>query len=70
MSKTDTEEKTLLNKVVIFVFFAHKKHSHFITLQLNQMSHGIFKKCIIFLSKYLHQQHVKSGGSFHFVFDV
>ncbi len=24
-SKTDTEEKKLLNKVVIFVFFAHKK---------------------------------------------
>ncbi len=34
--KTDTEEKKLLNKVVIFVFFAHKNYSRsFIKLQLN-----------------------------------
>ncbi len=37
-SKTDTEEKKLLNKVIIFVFFARKKYSRsFITLQLNHM---------------------------------
>ncbi len=28
VQKTDTEEKTLLNKVIIFVFFSHKKYSH------------------------------------------
>ncbi len=34
VSKTNAEEKKLLNKVVIFVFFAHKKHSHsFMKLQ-------------------------------------
>ncbi len=34
--KTDTEEKTFLNKVVIFVFLAHKKYSRsFIKLRLN-----------------------------------
>ncbi len=38
--KTDTEEKKLLNKVIIFVFFAHKKYSHsFITLRLNHWCH-------------------------------
>ncbi len=38
--KTDTEEKKLLNKVIIFVFFAHKKYSHsFIKLQLNHWCH-------------------------------
>ncbi len=35
-SKTDMEEKKLMNKVVIFVFFAHKKYSRsFIKLRLN-----------------------------------
>ncbi len=35
-SKTGREEKKLLNKVIIFVFFAHKRYScSFITLQLN-----------------------------------
>ncbi len=34
------EEKKLLNEVVIFVLFAHKKYSRsFITLRLNQCSH-------------------------------
>ncbi len=34
--KTDPEEKTLLNKVDIFVFFEHKKYSRsFIKLRLN-----------------------------------
>ncbi len=28
MTKTDTEEKKLLNKVIIFVFFVHKKYSY------------------------------------------
>ncbi len=37
---TDTEEKKLLNKVVIFVFFLHKKYSpSFITLRLNHWCH-------------------------------
>ncbi len=39
-TKNDTEEKTLLNKVVIFVFFAHKKYSRsFITLRLYHWCH-------------------------------
>ncbi len=34
--KTDTEEKILLNKVIIVVFFVHKMYSHsFIKLRLN-----------------------------------
>ncbi len=34
-SKTDTKEKKLLNKVIIFVFFVHNKYSRsFITLRL------------------------------------
>ncbi len=38
--KTDTEEKKLLNKVIIFVFFAHKKYScSFIKLRLNHWCH-------------------------------
>ncbi len=28
VSKTDVEENKLLNKVVIFVFFAHRNYSH------------------------------------------
>ncbi len=36
VSKTDMEEKKLWSKVIIFVFFAHKKYSHsLITLRLN-----------------------------------
>ncbi len=36
MRVEDTEEKKLLNKVIIFVFFVHKKHSRsFIKLSLN-----------------------------------
>ncbi len=35
-SKTEMEEKKLLNKVIIFVFYAHKKYYHsFIILRLN-----------------------------------
>ncbi len=38
--ETDPEEKKLLNKIVIFVFFVHKKYSRsFITLQLNHWCH-------------------------------
>ncbi len=38
--KTDMEENKLLNKVIIFVFFAHKKYSHsFIKLRLNHWCH-------------------------------
>ncbi len=38
--QTDPEEKKSLNKVVIFVFFAHKKYSHsFIKLWLNHWCH-------------------------------
>ncbi len=38
--KTDTEEKKLLNEVIIFVFFANKKYSSsFITLRLNHWCH-------------------------------
>ncbi len=34
VSKTNVEEKKLLNKVVILVFFAHKNYSHsFMKLQ-------------------------------------
>ncbi len=37
---TDTEEKKLLNKGIIFVFFVHKKYSYsYITLQLNHWYH-------------------------------
>ncbi len=40
VSKTDMEEKRLLNKVVIFVFFAHKKYSRsFMVEQLNHWCH-------------------------------
>ncbi len=40
VSKTDTEENKLLNKVIIFVFFPHKKFScSFIILQLNHCCH-------------------------------
>ncbi len=40
VSKTDTEDKKLFNKFVIFVFFAHKKYSRsFIILQLNHWCH-------------------------------
>ncbi len=39
MSKTDTEEKKLMNKVIL-VFFAHKKYScSFIKLRLNHWCH-------------------------------
>ncbi len=39
-SKTDTEEKKLLNKVIIFVFFVHKTYSCcFINLKLNHWCH-------------------------------
>ncbi len=38
--KSDTKEKKTLNKVIIFVFFAHKKYSRsFIKLQLNHWCH-------------------------------
>ncbi len=42
-SKTDTEEKKLLNKVIIFVFFVHKKYSRsFIAFTVDPlMSHGL-----------------------------
>ncbi len=39
-AKTDMEEKKLLNKVVVLVFFAHKKYSRsFIKLRLNHWCH-------------------------------
>ncbi len=39
-SRSDTEEKKLLNKFIIFAFFAHKKYSRsFIKLWLNHWSH-------------------------------
>ncbi len=42
-SKTDTKKKKLLNKVVIFVFFSHKKYSHcLIKLRLNNWCHMDF----------------------------
>ncbi len=38
--ETDPEEKTFFNKVIIFVFFAHKKHPRsFIMLRLNHLCH-------------------------------
>ncbi len=40
VANSDTEEKKLLNKVIIFVFFAHKKFSRsFITLRLDHWCH-------------------------------
>ncbi len=40
MSKTDTEEKKVLNEVITFVFFVHKKYSRrFIKLRLNHWCH-------------------------------
>ncbi len=39
-TKTDTEENKMLNKVVILVFYAHKKYSRsFLTLRLNYWCH-------------------------------
>ncbi len=39
-TKTDREDKTFLNNVVIFLFFAHKNYSRsFITLRLNHWYH-------------------------------
>ncbi len=39
-SKTDREEKKLLNEVIIFVYFAHKKSScSFVKLWLNHWRH-------------------------------
>ncbi len=41
----------LLNKVIILVFFAHKKYSHsFVKLRLNLKSHGLFYFFPTFLS--------------------
>ncbi len=38
--ETDPEEKTFFSKVIIFVFFAHKKHPRsFIMLRLNHLCH-------------------------------
>ncbi len=50
-AETDPEEKKSLNKVLIFVFFAHKKYSHsFITLWLNHWCHmDYFINVLIFL---------------------
>ncbi len=43
VSMSDTEKKKLLNKVIIFVFFAHKKYSRsFIKLTSNHWCHGLF----------------------------
>ncbi len=40
VSKTDTKEERLLNKIIIFVFFVHKNYSRtFIKLQLNPWCH-------------------------------
>jgi len=37
---TDTEEKKLLNNVIVFVFFVHKKYScSFINVRLNRLCH-------------------------------
>ncbi len=46
-SKTDVQEKKLLNKVIIFVFFAHKKYSHsFIKMMVEPlMLLGLFEWC-------------------------
>ncbi len=39
-SKTDMEEKKWLNKVIILVFYAHKKYYHsFVILRLNHWCH-------------------------------
>ncbi len=37
-SKTDTEEKKLLNKVIIVVFFVHKMYSQFHKMKVQLMS--------------------------------
>ncbi len=47
-SKTDTEEKKSLNKVIIFIFFAHKKYScSFIKLRSNHWCHLDFFKDVL-----------------------
>ncbi len=47
VSKIDMEEKKLLNKVIIFVFFAHKKYSRsFIKLRLNHRCHDYFNNVL------------------------
>ncbi len=41
-SKTDIEDKKLLNKVITFVLFAHKKYSHsLVKFKLKQSSHNM-----------------------------
>ncbi len=45
------EKKKLLNKIVIFVFFAHKMYSRsFITLMLNHWWNGLFYQCPYYVS--------------------
>ncbi len=47
-ASTDTEEKKLLNKVIILVFFAHKKFLYsFIKLQLNNWCHMDYFKGLL-----------------------
>ncbi len=56
-SKTGTEEKKLLNKVDIFVFFVHKKYSHsFIQLRLNHWCHMDYFNDV--LTTFLGPEHV------------
>ncbi len=47
-TKTNREEKILLNEVVVFVFFAHKKYSRsFIKLQLTDVTWTILKMSLL-----------------------
>ncbi len=56
-SKTDTEEKHFLNKILIFVFSAHKKYSRsFIKLRLNYWCHMDYFNDI--LTTFLGLEHV------------
>ncbi len=53
----DAKEKKLLNKVVIFVFFAHKKYSRsFVELQLNHWCHMDYFNDV--LTNFLGLEHV------------
>ncbi len=64
-SKTGREEKKLLNKIIIFVFFAHNRYSHsFITLKLNHWCHI----CTILLMSLLIIYHLSVCISFYVAF--
>ncbi len=58
-TQTGMEEKKWLNKVIIFVFFAHKKYSRgFIKLRLNHRCHMDYFNNV--LTTFLDLEHVSN----------